>query len=110
MDIEKELQLIRKELERITAMGRPLPALLTREEFAQQLSLSTSTVDRMIANGEVRLALSSKKRRPRIPASEVGRLSAPVQPPKRVGGRRKTAHVDSAQEAAKARAFTKRKH
>lgn len=103
MDIEKQLQEIREELKRISALGRPLPALLTREQAAEQLAISTATLDRMIQRGQIHLAGSSKKRRPRIPASEIQRLSAPLVLQRAKGGR-KSRVVDVQQEAAKVRA------
>ena len=103
MDIEKQLQEIREELRRISALGRPLPALLTREQAAEQLAVSVATLDRMIRRGQIHLAGSSDKRRPRIPASEIHRLSAPRVLQKARGGR-KSRVLDVQQEVAKVRA------
>lgn len=101
MDIEKELRLIRQELERIATAGRPLPGLVTKEQAAEFLSVSKATIDRMVERREIRLApMGGKGRHPRIPMSELHRLATPVAPASR-GAPKKGKRFDIHAEVAK---------
>lgn len=101
MDIEKELRDIRRELERIAGLGRPLPGLVTKEQAAEFLSVSKDTINRMVERGDIRLAPLGKKRHPRIPMGELQKFTKPATPAKRGSPKRGSRGFDVHAELAK---------
>lgn len=94
--LEKELRLLREQVERQFSGA---PAAYTMEAAARQLSLSTKTVRRMVASGQ--LLPVTLGRRKLIPRSEIERVTTPAAP--RAAPARRPAKVDPRAERQRLR-------
>ena len=70
----EELRAMRKQVEEMISRGSERPKLYTYEKAAEMLSVSTKTISRMVACGELLMVNVHGKK---IPAEELDRVSTP---------------------------------
>jgi excisionase family DNA binding protein len=100
--LDGELRLLREQIERQFGGA---PAAYTLEAAARQLSVSTKTVRRMMASGQ--LLPVTLGRRKLIPRSEIERVTTPAAP--RAAAARRVARVDSRAERQRLKELLKAK-
>lgn len=105
MSIETELRGLREDIQRLlTQVESAPPRALTLDEAGKALAVSTNTIRRMIRDGKLLSVLIGK--RPRIPLSEVQRITTPIEPRRAKvspGGVRDGMRYNAKAEAAKLR-------
>lgn len=107
--LDRFFEELRAELAPIrAALQTPLPTLLTLKRAAQELSMSPSTVKRLIQAGKLGTRKLGGRRM--VPASEIRRLASLPGPTPRRGGGGSRMRTETTRNAGDAiRALTKRR-